>query len=74
VQARQLALRLANAIHAATATASVPRIPRLRIRAGYDGVSEIDPVLDVKTLMLHASVALERTGAHSAEWLQGYSA
>ena len=73
-QARQLAERLAAAIHAAAATANVPRMPRLRVRAGYDGLSEIDPPLDVKALMLHASVALERARAHAEQWLQGYSA
>jgi diguanylate cyclase (GGDEF)-like protein len=73
-QARQLAERLAAAIHAAAAAASVPRMPRLRVRAGYDGLFEIDPPLDVKALMLHASVALERARAHEEEWLQGYSA
>lgn len=74
-QARQLAERLAGAIHAAAATASVPRMPHLRVRAGYHGMSEVDPPLDVKALMLHASVALERARAHSSErWLEGYTA
>ncbi|HLZ44680.1 MAG TPA: response regulator [Gemmatimonadales bacterium] len=73
-QARQLAERLGAAIHAAAATASVPRMPRLRVRAGYHGLTEIDPPRDVKALMLHASVALERARAHSDAWLQGYSA
>jgi PleD family two-component response regulator len=75
MRARQLAQRLAAAIEAATTTQSVPRMPRLRLRAGYHGVSEVDPQLDVKALMLHASVALERARADSSEeWLQGYTA
>ena len=73
-QARQLAERLGNAIHAAAASANVPRMPSLRVRAGYHGLSDIDPPLDVKALMLHASVALERARAQSEQWLQGYIA
>ncbi|HWC73711.1 MAG TPA: diguanylate cyclase [Gemmatimonadales bacterium] len=75
LQARQLARRLAAAIVAESATPSVPRMPRLRVRAGCHGVSRIDPPLDVKTLLLYASIALQRARADSAEeWLQGYSA
>jgi diguanylate cyclase (GGDEF)-like protein len=74
-QARQLAERLRSAIHAAAAaTGSVPRMPHLRVRAGYHGLSEVDPPLDVKSLLLHASVALERARAQSEQWLQGYGA
>ncbi len=74
-QARQLAERLAAAIVAESAAPSVHRLPRLRVRAGYHGVAKFDPPLDIKVLMLHASVALQRARADSShEWLQGYSA
>lgn len=75
LQARELARRLASAIVADSGAPSVPRIPRLRVRAGCHGVMRVDQPLDVKTLLLHASIALQRARADSeSEWLQGYSA
>jgi len=72
-QARQLAQRLVAAIVAASSVPSVPRMPSVQVRAGYHGVTEVDLPLDVRALMLHASVALQRARS-SGEWLLGYSA
>jgi PleD family two-component response regulator len=74
-QARQLATRLAAAIVAESVLPSVPRMPLLRVRAGCDGLAQVNLPNDVKVLMLHASIALQRARGDSAnEWLQGYSA
>ncbi len=64
-QAQPLAERLAAAIVAAPTTLSVPRVPRLRVRAGWHCISEVHATpptpLDVAALIHQASVALERT-------------
>jgi diguanylate cyclase (GGDEF)-like protein len=74
-EARALAQRLAAAIVAESSTASVPRMPSLRVRAGFHGLARVEPPLDVKQLMLHASVALQRARADSDDgWLQEYTA
>jgi diguanylate cyclase (GGDEF)-like protein len=74
-QARQLATRLAAAVVAESVLPSVPRMPLLRVRAGCDGLAQVHQQNDVKALMLHASIALQRARGDSAnEWLQGYSA
>jgi GGDEF domain-containing protein len=73
VQARDLARRLAAAVIAEAAVPSVPRMPALRVRAGCHGVALFEAPLDVKTLMLHASMALQRARADSPDgWLQAY--
>jgi PleD family two-component response regulator len=75
LQARQLARRLGDAILAESAAPSVPRTPRLRVRAGCHGLPRVELPVDVKTLLFHTSVALQRAKADSeSEWLQGYSA
>jgi len=64
-QAQPLAERLAAAIVAAPATMSVPRVPRLRVRAGWHSIAEVHATpptpLDVAAFIHQASVALERT-------------
>ena len=74
VQARHLATRLGMAIVARPSSPSVPPFPRLRVRAGYHGVTALDKhSIDVGVLMQHADVALQQARADSTKgWLQGY--
>jgi PleD family two-component response regulator len=75
-QARLLAERLGAAIVAKPSTLSVPPLPRLRVRAGYHGVTTKDTKsLDVSALMRQADVALRMARSDSSHgWLQGYVA
>ena len=75
-QARQMAERLGAAIVAKPASANVPPLPKLRVRAGYHGVAAADKTsVDVAALMQQADMALQRARADSSQaWLQGYSA
>ena len=74
-QARQMAERLGAAIVAKPASANVPPLPKLRVRAGYHGVATADKTtVDVATLMQQADTALQRARADSSQgWIQGYS-
>ncbi len=71
-QARHLAERLAAAIIAEPPGSSVPRLPRLQVRAGCHAVADLHAApVDVATLMLEADAALRRARADSrADWLQ----
>jgi PleD family two-component response regulator len=71
--ARQLAARLGAAIVARPANPSVPPLPRLRVRAGYHGVTADEKrSIDVGALMRQADDALKRARADSSRgWLQG---
>jgi two-component system, OmpR family, alkaline phosphatase synthesis response regulator PhoP len=75
-QARLLAERLGAAIVAWPSTPSVPSLPRLRVRAGYHGVTPEDMgSVDVAALMQQADLALQRARSDSDhDWLQGYVA
>jgi len=75
-QARQMAERLGAAIVAKPASANVPALPKLRVRAGYHGVATADKSsVDVAALMQQADTALQRARADSTQgWIQGYSA
>lgn len=75
-QARLLAERLGAAIVAKPSTPSVPPLPRLRVRAGYHGLSAEDTrSVDVAALMQQADAALQRARSDSSQgWLQGYVA
>jgi len=76
LQARQLAERLGAAILAKPASANVPPLPRLKVRAGYHGIAGDDPrAADVTALMQQADVALQRARSDSSQsWIQGYVA
>lgn len=73
LQARQLAERLGAAIVAKPASANVPPLPRLLVRAGYHGISGDDKrSVDVTALMQQADAALQRAQANSSrDWIQG---
>ena len=72
--ARQLAARLGAAITAGPSNPSVPPLPRLRVRAGYHGVTADETrSIDVGALMHHADHALQQARADSSQgWLRGY--
>jgi GGDEF domain-containing protein len=74
-QARQLAERLGAAIVAKPASANVPALPRLRVRAGYHGVAGApQKSVDIAALMRQADTALQRARADSGQdWIQGYT-
>ena len=74
-QARHLAERLGAAIVAKPASANVPALPRLRVRAGYHGVAGApEKSVDIAALMRQADTALQRARADSGQdWIQGYA-